>query len=172
MISLHPNFQYKKWTSSRVRWCAIWSALTAAYGYVVWPNQLDFFQGKYPANLKRKSSLLTWAKIVQSENISTPIYVEYNKMYWSKVCVQQFWYFVSGLDIQSELSENDSPVRKKIGCRWQNMTSHIHFSKQFIQTNGLVVKASSKLSGHLGFIPVGCWLCLFLFSWKYRKTKA
>ena len=39
-------------------------------------------------------------------------------MYRSKVCVQEFWYFVSGLDIQLEQSENDSPVRKKsvTGC--------------------------------------------------------
>ena len=68
-----------------------------------------------------------WAKIMRSENISTPIYVECNKMYWSKVCVQEFSYFVSGLDIQLEKSEYDSPVRQKISCRWRNMTSHIPF---------------------------------------------
>ena len=45
-----------------------------------------------------------WAKIVQSENISTPIYVECDKMYWSKVCVQEFSKIVSGLDIQLEKS--------------------------------------------------------------------
>ena len=68
-----------------------------------------------------------WAKIVQSENISTPIYVECNKMYRSKVCVQEFSYFVSGLDIQVEKSEYDSPAGQKISCRWQNTTSHIPF---------------------------------------------
>ena len=52
---------------------------------------------------------------VRSENISTPIYVECDKICRSKVCVQEFWYFVSGLDIQLEQSENDSPVCKKIG---------------------------------------------------------
>ena len=62
---------------------------------------------------------------MQSENISTPIYVECDKMYQSKVCVQEFSYFVSGLDIQLEKSEYDSPVRKKISCRWRNTTSHI-----------------------------------------------
>ena len=56
-----------------------------------------------------------------------PIYVECNKMYQSKVCVQEFLYFVSGLDIQVEKSEYDSPVRQKISCRWRNMTSHIQF---------------------------------------------
>ena len=45
-----------------------------------------------------------------SENISTPIYVECCEMYQSKVCFQEFSYFVSGLDIQLEQSENDSPV--------------------------------------------------------------
>ena len=50
---------------------------------------------------------------MRSENISTPIYIECDKMYRSKVCVQEFWYFVPGLDIQPEQSENDSPARKK-----------------------------------------------------------
>ena len=56
-----------------------------------------------------------WAKIVRSEN----------KMYRSKVCVQEFLYFVSGLDIQLEQSENDNPVCS--GCRLQYTTSHIMF---------------------------------------------
>ena len=34
-------------------------------------------------------------------------------MYRSKVCVQEFSYFVSDLDIQLEKSEYDSPVSKK-----------------------------------------------------------
>ena len=68
-----------------------------------------------------------WAKIVWSENISTPIYVECDKMYRSKVCDQEFWYIMSGLDIQPEKSEYDSPVRKKVSCRWRNTTSHIPF---------------------------------------------
>ena len=55
-----------------------------------------------------------WAKIVQSENILTPIYVDCNNMYWSKVCVQEFSYFVPGLDILLEKFEYDSPVRKKL----------------------------------------------------------
>ena len=75
------------------------------------------------------------AKVVhwQSEDISTPIYVECDKMYRSKVCVQEFSYFVSGLDIQLEKSEYDSPVRQKIRSRWRNVTSHIPFfpSNQF-----------------------------------------
>ena len=68
----------------------------------------------------------TW-KIVWSENISTPIYVEWDKMYRSKIYVQEFLCLVSGLDLQFELSENDSPVCKKISCRWWNTTKHIQF---------------------------------------------
>ena len=39
---------------------------------------------------------------MQSEDISTPIYVECDKMYRSKVCVREFSYIVSGLDVQIE----------------------------------------------------------------------
>ena len=64
---------------------------------------------------------------MQSENISTPIYVECDKMYRSKVCVQEFSYFVSGLGIQLEQSENNSPVLKK---NWLQVSRparcHIH----------------------------------------------
>ena len=51
---------------------------------------------------------------MQSEDISTPIYVECNKMYWSKICVQEFSYIVSGLDIQLEKSVQQS-CKQKIG---------------------------------------------------------
>ena len=47
---------------------------------------------------------------MRSENISTPIYVECDKMYRSKVCVQEFSYFVSGLDIQVALLQKGSHV--------------------------------------------------------------
>ena len=77
------------------------------------------------------------------ENISTPIYAEFNKMYRSKVCVQEFSYFVSGLDIQLKKSEYDSPVRKKILLKVAKYDeSYTFFWEQLIQTNGLVVKVS------------------------------
>ena len=69
---------------------------------------------------------------MRSENISTPIYVECDKMYLSKVCVQEFSYFVSGLDIQVE--STIVLYAKKISCRLQNMMSHIPFFS-FIDTN-------------------------------------
>ena len=62
-----------------------------------------------------------WVKIVQSESISTPIYVQCDKMYSSKVCVQEFWFFVPGFDIQPEQSENNNPALKNAieGCEIQ-----------------------------------------------------
>ena len=48
-----------------------------------------------------------------------------------KVCCQEFWYILSGLDIQLEqLSaikdlENYNPVCKRIGSGLQNVMSHI-----------------------------------------------
>ena len=49
---------------------------------------------------------------------TTPIYVQCNKISRSKVCIQEFWYILSGLDIQPEKSGEDSPARKKAvpGC--------------------------------------------------------
>ena len=91
---------------------------------------------------------------MQSENISTPIYVKCDKMYQSKVCVQEFKYFVSGLDIQFEKSKYNSPVCKKIDCRWQNTTSDIlFFFNQLIQTYGIVVKTGCREAGNMGSIP-------------------
>ena len=50
-------------------------------------------------------------------------------MYWSKVCVQELWYVVSGLDIQAKLSKNNNhdPACKKGGSRLRNTTSHTSF---------------------------------------------
>ena len=54
-----------------------------------------------------------------NENISTPIHVKCNKLYQSKVCVQEFRYCVPGLDIKPELSEIDNSAHKKAvaGCK-------------------------------------------------------
>ena len=90
----------------------------------------------------------------------TPIDVECNKMYRSKGSIQEFTYFVSGLDIKLEQSENDSPVmnpvRKKIGCRWRNTMSHILFLGQLIQIYGLVVEVSHSELGDMCSIPDEC----------------
>ena len=75
-----------------------------------------------------------WAKIVQSENISTPIYAECDKMYQLKVCFQEFWYIVAGLDIQPEQSENNSPASKKAAAGFETLQLIYHFFLQ-IDTN-------------------------------------
>ena len=54
-----------------------------------------------------------WAKKIGREKISTPIHVPCNHIYWSKICGQEFWYILSGLDIQLQKSENDNTARKK-----------------------------------------------------------
>ena len=150
-----------------------------------------------------------WAKILRSEYISTPNYVECDKLYRSKVCVHEFSYFGIGLGIQLEQSEScrtgyrwlpvrtlpmeplwcdmgrcsrtvvviklrrtSALLRKKIGCRWRNTTSHIpFFSEIFIPTNGLVVKVNRCELGDLGSIPVGWWNLFRLshFAWHWTR---
>ena len=72
-------------------------------------------------------------KIFQLQSMSNAI------KYRSKVCVQEFSYIMSGLDIQlSEKSEYDSPVRKKlvaggeirriIYCFFQDVDTSLWFS--------------------------------------------
>ena len=101
-------------------------------------------------------------------------------MYRSKVCVQEFSYFVSGLDIQLEKSEYYSPVRKKIGCRWQNTTSLIQFySGNWYEPMAqwlLLVKTGCRESGDMGSIPEECWnalqrllRCLGHFAWHWAS---
>ena len=65
-----------------------------------------------------------WAKIVQSKNISAPIYVECENMYRSKVCFQEFSNFESALIFN---------VRQKICCRWRNTMIDIPFFRAIDQ---------------------------------------
>ena len=79
---------------------------------------------------------------MRNEDISTPIYVECDKMYRSKVCVQEFLYIVSDPDIQVEKSEYNSPVRKKNRLQVAKYDeTYTPFLHQLIRTNGLAVKA-------------------------------
>ena len=66
-----------------------------------------------------------WAKIVQTENISTPTYVQCYKMYEYKVWCQEFWNILSGLDIQLEPFQNDKLARQKSVQGLLDVTSHI-----------------------------------------------
>ena len=74
-----------------------------------------------------------WEKIVQSENISTLIYVECIKMYRSKVCVQEFGHIMPGLDIQP-------PGTAKMRFCTRRVINHF-FCEGSIRTHGSVVKA-------------------------------
>ena len=105
-------------------------------------------------------------KMCQVKNISTPIYVKCDMMYWSKVCVQEFSFFVSGLDIQLEQSEYDSPVCKKISCRWH------HGKIGRVMYCFFVVKVSHRESGDMGSIPDECWNALpslGRFAWHWAR---
>ena len=75
--------------------CDIWTPC----GDQRWQDKLRFFD--HQLSLFEVDELLEEQspKIVRNENISTQIYVECYKMYRSKVCFQEFWYFVPGLDI-------------------------------------------------------------------------
>ena len=46
-------------------------------------------------------------------------------MYQSKVCIQEFWYIMSGLDIQPEQSKNDNPASKKSGSTLRETTIYV-----------------------------------------------
>ena len=76
------------------------SVLTSSY-------QFSLFWGQWAAQCAMSKNC------AKKKKNSTPIYVKCDKMYWSKVCVQSFWYCVPGLDIQPELSEIDNPARRK-----------------------------------------------------------
>ena len=52
-------------------------------------------------------------------------------MYRSKVCVQEFWYVVPGLDIQPELSKNDIPACKKAVAGCKTLQVIYHFLSRF-----------------------------------------
>ena len=66
-----------------------------------------------------------WAKIVRSENISTPIHVQCDKMYRSKVCVilvYRVWPWYSTWAIQER-----QPCTQKIGSRLWETTIQLPF---------------------------------------------
>ena len=76
-------------------------------------------------------------------------------MYGSKVCIQEFWYIVSGLDIQLETSEYYSPARSRLQVAKYD-ESYTVFFELLIRINGLVVKTGCRESGDMGSIPEEC----------------
>ena len=108
------------------RFCRYFEQSTFVNNHLLcnWPTLRDSISKICPkfqvlsAHFSEQDYLLDehWAKIVQSKNISIPIYVQcndciaLNNMYWYKVCCREFWYIVSGLLEQSKIS---SPAHKK-----------------------------------------------------------
>ena len=68
---------------------------------------------------------------LQSEDISTPIYVECDKMYRSKVCIQEFWYCLSSLELPlistRAIWDRQFCTLKAVRNSSSNMTIHIPF---------------------------------------------
>ena len=90
------------------------------------------------------------------------IYVECDKMYRSKVCVQEFSYSVSGLDVSIYLNNPRTTVlyvKNRLQVAKYN-ESYTVFFKQLIQNNGLVVKVSAvSLATWVRFLTSAETLC-------------
>ena len=88
---------------------------------------------------------------------------------------QEFWYIISGLDIQLEQYKNDNPASKnqfKLAKYDKSCTGLWFFSTW---THGLVAKARSSEYGDMGPIPAGCskplqTLCHFALHWACQWT--
>ena len=139
--SLHPNQSLMKcdvWQPcSDQRWLAsifnlkiFWvNAFTNNHLLCYWPTIYNLISKIWPkfqslsSHFFKVDELLHkhWAKIVQSENVqvSTPIYIECNKMYWPNVCIQGFWYIMSGLQVDikpGQSKNNNSACKKAVLC--------------------------------------------------------
>ena len=93
-------------------------------------------------------------------------------MYWSKVCVQEYSYFASGLDIHLEQSKYHSPVRKKIGEIWRVIYRFFRLLKANLWLSG---KCDLSKYGDWDSIPDDCWnslqpLCHFAWYWARQCT--
>ena len=108
--------------------------------YLAW-FAINLNQGMQPKCSKIESDVLTPIRI---DWISCNFQSEFDKMYWSKVWVQEFWYIVPGLDIQSEQSENYNPVHKMWFQVARTNNSITVYFLVLIQIYGSVVKASSS----------------------------
>ena len=150
------------------------SAFVNIYLLCYWPTVHNLISKSCPkiqvinSHFFKVNELLNehWENIVQSENISTPIYVECDKIYRSKVCVQEFLYIVSGLDIQFEKSEYDSPVCQKNRLQVAKYDeSYTVFFETLIRINGSVVKTGCSESDWVG-------RSRFDSSWVLKRSAA
>ena len=65
----------------------------------------------------------TWLSSISSSRFS--LFNSNHNM--PNVCIQDFWYFVSGLDIPPKQSLNNNPACKKRGCRLQQEVINLFF---------------------------------------------
>ena len=87
-------------------------------------------------------------------------------MYRAKVCSQEFWSLLSGLDIQLEQSKNDNPAKNQFKvARYDNFTNHknVFYCIQ-IHICGLVMKATCSELGDMGLIATVWLRVLKLFA--------
>ena len=91
----------------------------------------------------------------------------------STVCSQEFWYILSGLDIQLEQSENEDPAHKKLvqGCKTLRVTYSFSLARR-LQTHGSVENASCSEHGNMNLSSTRCWnffLPLGHFVWHWAR---
>ena len=105
-----------------------------------------------------------WAKNQRRENISTPIYVQGNNLYQSKVCYQEFFCILSDPDtrLRIYLCELKMKIQyEKMGSSLPYIKIHLRIlSCWTIPACGLVVKASCSELDDMGFgLPVETFCC-------------
>ena len=98
-------------------------------------------------------------------------YVECDKMYRSKVCIQYFSYFVSWYSTW-KIRVLQSCTRKNLLQVAKYDDSYYVFFEKSIRTHGLVVNVSRRESGDMGSNPEECWNALQRlghFAWHWAR---
>ena len=78
-------------------------------------------------------------------------------MHQQKVFSQEFWYILSGLDIQLEQSENEDPPHKKLvqGCKTLRVMYSFSLARR-LHTHGSVENASCSERGNMNLSSTRC----------------
>ena len=115
------------------------------------------------------------AKNVRRENISIQIYVECNNMHWKNCLLSRILVYLVWPRYSTWASRKWNPTHKQLVqvCKiWEFIYQFCpFFPSRFIQTFGLVVKASCSVLGDMSLIPAGCPRCwnfvpaLGYFAW-------
>ena len=92
-------------------------------------------------------------------------------IYWSKVCIQEFWYCVSWYSTW-KIQVLQSCTRKNLLQMARYDESYYVFLEQLIRTHGLLVNVSRRESGYMGSNPEECWNSLQRlghFAWHWAR---